>query len=193
MRFRKFERRNPFTPPHDRDTSINQPRDLAANCRPDDERRPNSSQGTRHGQPRDCTLTGDDILRLADKLDKMSTAPGRAFFARDAANLRQSGAVVLIGSRYSPLGLNCGWCGFPTCAAKTEQAPEAPCAFNTHDLGIAVGSAVSIAADHRADCRVLYSAGVGALALNLLPGCKAVLAIPLSSTGKSPFFDRKPL
>lgn len=140
-----------------------------------------------------ATLTGDDILRLADKLDKMSTAPGRAFFARDAANLRQSGAVVLIGSRYIPLGLNCGWRGFPTCAAKTEQAPEAPCAFNTHDLGIAVGSAVSIAADHRADCRVLYSAGVGALALNLLPGCKAVLAIPLSSTGKSPFFDRKPL
>ena len=70
-----------------------------------------------------ATLTGDDILRLADKLDEMSTAPGRAFFARDAANLRQSGAVVLIGSRYIPLGLNCGWCGFPTCAAKTEQAP----------------------------------------------------------------------
>lgn len=139
------------------------------------------------------TLTGDDILRLADKLDEMSTAPGRAFFARDAANLRQSGAVVLIGSHYAPLGLNCGWCGFATCAAKTAAAPDAPCAFNTHDLGIAVGSAVSIAANHRADCRVLYSAGVGAIALNLLSGCKAVLAIPLSATGKSPFFDRKPM
>lgn len=140
-----------------------------------------------------ATLTGEDIPHLADKLDEMSTAPGHAFFARDAANLRQAGAVVLIGSRYVPMGLNCGWCGFPTCAAKTEQAPGAPCAFNTHDLGIAVGSAVSVAANHRADCRVLYSAGVGALALDLLPGCRAVLAIPLSATGKSPFFDRKPL
>lgn len=193
MRFRKFERRNPFTPPHDRDTSINQPRDLAANCRPDDERRPNSSQGTRHGQPRDCDPHGRRHPPPGRQTGQNEHCSRTGIFARDAANLRQSGAVVLIGSRYSPLGLNCGWCGFPTCAAKTEQAPEAPCAFNTHDLGIAVGSAVSIAADHRADCRVLYSAGVGALALNLLPGCKAVLAIPLSSTGKSPFFDRKPL
>ena len=73
------------------------------------------------------------------------------------------------------------------------QAPEAPCAFNTHDLGIAVGSAVSVAADLRTDCRVLYSGGVAALDMNLLPGCRAVLAIPLSATGKNPFFDRKPL
>lgn len=149
------------------------------------------SRGTDHLEI--VTLTGEDITLLADQLDRMSSAPGHAFFARDAANLRQSGAVVLIGSHYTPLGLNCGWCGFPTCAAKTKQAPDAPCAFNTHDLGIAVGSAVSVAANHRADCRVLYSAGVGAMVLNLLPGCRAALAIPLSATGKSPFFDRKPL
>lgn len=138
-------------------------------------------------------LTGADIDRLADKLEEMSSQPGRAFFTRDAGNLRQAGAVVLIGSRYETLGLNCGWCGFTTCADKTAQAPAAPCAFNTNDLGIAVGSAVSVAADHRADCRVLFSAGVGALALDLLPGCRTILAIPVSATGKSPFFDRKPL
>lgn len=138
-------------------------------------------------------LTGNDIERLAAKLKEMSTEPGRAFFARDAENILQSGAVVLVGSRYGVMGLNCGWCGFPTCAEKTGQAPLAPCAFNTNDLGIAVGSAVSVAADHRADCRVLYSGGVGALALDMLPGCRAALAIPVSATGKSPFFDRKPL
>lgn len=138
-------------------------------------------------------LTGDAIERLASKLKEMSAEPGRAFFARDAENILQSGAVVLVGCRYGVMGLNCGWCGFPTCAEKTGQAPLAPCAFNTNDLGIAVGSAVSVAADHRADCRVLYSGGVGALALDMLPGCRAALAIPVSATGKSPFFDRKPL
>lgn len=138
-------------------------------------------------------LTGSDITRLADQLKAMSTEPGRGFFARDAENILQSGAVVLIGTRYVLMGLNCGWCGFATCAAKEQQAPAAPCAFNTNDLGIAVGSAVSVAADHRADCRVMYSAGVAAGTLGLMPGCPAILAIPVSATGKSPFFDRKPL
>ena len=63
-------------------------------------------------------ITGTDIDRLADKLEEMSSQPGRAFFTRDAGNLRQAGAVVLIGSRYEALGLNCGWCGFATCADK---------------------------------------------------------------------------
>ncbi|MCH5304919.1 MAG: ferredoxin [Rikenella sp.] len=138
-------------------------------------------------------LTGDDRLRLAGKLREMGEESGRSFFIRDAENIAQAGAVVLIGSRYEPLGLNCGWCGFATCEAKALQAPAAPCAFNTNDLGIAVGSAVSVAADHRTDCRVLYSAGAAALAMNLLPGCRAVLALPLSATAKNPFFDRKPL
>lgn len=138
-------------------------------------------------------LSGDDIERLAGKLKEMSGEPGRGFFMRDAENILQAGAVVLIGTRYDVMGLNCGWCGFPTCGEKTERAPLAPCAFNTDDLGIAVGSAVSVAADHRADCRVMYSAGVAAMASGLMPECHAILAIPVSATGKSPFFDRKAL
>lgn len=138
-------------------------------------------------------LTGDDITRLSDKLKEMSDEPGRGFFARDGENILQAGAVVLIGTRNVVMSLNCGWCGFPTCADKIRQAPQAPCAFNMNDLGIAVGSAVSVAADHRADCRVMYSAGVAAMAMKLLPDCHAILAIPVSATGKSPFFDRKAL
>lgn len=138
-------------------------------------------------------LTGDDITRLSDKLKEMSDEPGRGFFARDGENILQAGAVVLIGTRNVVMSLNCGWCGFPTCADKIRQAPQAPCAFNMNDLGIAVGSAVAVAADHRADCRVMYSAGVAAMAMKLLPDCHAILAIPVSATGKSPFFDRKAL
>lgn len=138
-------------------------------------------------------LTGDDIVRLSDKLKEMGMEPGRGFFARDGENILQAGAVVLIGTRNAAMNLDCGWCGFPTCTDKIRQAPSAPCAFNMNDLGIAVGSAVSVAADHRADCRVMYSAGVAAMAMELLSGCHAILAIPVSATGKSPFFDRKPL
>lgn len=138
-------------------------------------------------------LTGDDMTRLSDRLRKMGEEPGRGFFARDGENILRAGAVVLIGTRNVVMNLNCGWCGFPTCADKIRRAPDTPCAFNMNDLGIAVGSAVSVAADHRADCRVMYSAGVAAMDMDLLPGCHAILAIPVSATGKSPFFDRKPL
>ncbi|MDE5658742.1 MAG: ferredoxin domain-containing protein, partial [Muribaculaceae bacterium] len=82
----------------------------------------------------------------------------------------------------------CGHCGFPTCADKPAPAP---CAFNSIDVGIAIGSACSLAADCRVDTRTLFSAGMGAMRLNLLPGCRQVLAIAVSTTSKNPFFDRK--
>jgi uncharacterized ferredoxin-like protein len=46
--------------------------------------------------------------------------------------------------------------------------------------------------DHRIDNRIMYSVGKAALDLGLL-GKEAVVAygIPLSATGKNPFFDRK--
>jgi uncharacterized ferredoxin-like protein len=58
-------------------------------------------------------------------------------------------------------------------------------------MGIAVGSAVSLAGDMRVDSRVMFSVGKMAMDMNLMPGCSMVLAIPLSVSGKSPFFDRK--
>lgn len=139
-----------------------------------------------------AVLTGEDITRLADQLKVMSATPGQGFFARDAENILQAGAVVLVGTRNVVMNLNCAWCGFPTCADKIREAPATPCAFNMNDLGIAVGSAVSVAADHRVDSRVMFSVGVAAKAMNLLSGCHAILAVPVSATGKSPFFDRKP-
>lgn len=61
------------------------------------------------------------------------------------------------------------------------------------DIGIAIGSAAAAAADARVDSRVMFSVGRAAKSLGLL-GEKAslVLALPLSISGKSPFFDRKP-
>ena len=67
------------------------------------------------------------------------------------------------------------------------------CIFATTDLGIAMGSAVAAAADDRIDNRIMYSIG---RAVDVMPeyngGEDAIwMGIPLSVTGKSPFFDRK--
>lgn len=66
-----------------------------------------------------------------------------------------------------------------------------PCAINSVDVGIALGSACSKAADYRVDTRILFSAGLAAQRLEVLKGCRQVYAIPVSIGSKSPFFDRK--
>jgi uncharacterized ferredoxin-like protein len=113
------------------------------------------------------------------------------FFLRDAANLEASEACVLLGTRLQRLGIpGCNFCGYPGCAANEEAGGR--CAYNAGDLGLAVGSAVSVAADCRVDSRVMYSVGISAVNLQLLgPEVKIAFGIPLSVTGKSPFFDRK--
>jgi uncharacterized ferredoxin-like protein len=137
-----------------------------------------------------AVATSDTLEAIAQAMHKYSEKHDVPFFARDAENLRQSAAAVLIGSKVSCLGLNCGYCGFATCAEKAKYA-KVPCFFNANDMGIAVGSAVSLAADMRVDSRVMFSVGKMAMDMNLMPSCSMVLAIPLSVSGKSPFFDRK--
>lgn len=135
------------------------------------------------------TVWGDGLKKLADEMRRYSERSGFKFFLRDAGNVEQSDCVVLIGTYLETFGLNCGFCGFPTCDEKSKF-PYVPCAFNTNDLGIAVGSAVSVAADCRVDNRIMYSVGRAALDLGLLGECKAAFGIVLSCSGKSPFFDR---
>jgi uncharacterized ferredoxin-like protein len=82
-------------------------------------------------------------------------------------------------------------CGFKNCEEK-NKFPEIPCVFNTGDLGIAIGSAVSVAMDNRVDNRIMYTAGQAVIELGLLgKDVKIVYVIPLSATSKNPFFDRK--
>lgn len=137
-----------------------------------------------------AVLTDDTIRDLSRAMEQYSASTGMKFIARDAENILAAEAVVLIGTRSQPLGLNCGYCGFATCADKLEHA-GVPCALNTTDVGIAIGSAVSVAADRRVDCRVMFSVGRVAKELGYLPGCSSVYGIPVSCTSKNPFFDRK--
>ena len=137
-------------------------------------------------------LEREDLLRLADEMERIGRARDAGAFVRDAGNLRDHVHVaVLLGTRYQTLGLKyCGLCGFADCAA--NEAAHGVCVFCPGDLGIAVGSAVSVASQARADNRILYTLGLAAVKLQVLgPEVRFALGIPLTATAKSPFFDRK--
>ena len=134
-------------------------------------------------------VTDEDIKRLSEELVIMSGETGLKFFLRDADNILQAEAIMIAGTRQQVQGLNCAHCGFPTCVEKPETVP---CAINSVDLGIAVGSACAPASDLRLDPRVMFSAGMAAQRLGMLGDCKCVMAIPVSASSKNPFFDRKP-
>jgi uncharacterized ferredoxin-like protein len=137
-------------------------------------------------------LTDGDLQRLCKHTKEIGERQQNDIFIRDASNVLHSADVVfLIGTRFKSLGLKlCVFCGFEDCNAK-EKHPEFPCTFNTTDLGIAVGSAVALAADNRVDTRIMYTLGYAAREMNLLgEEYKIVFAIPLSATSKNPFFDR---
>jgi uncharacterized ferredoxin-like protein len=137
-------------------------------------------------------LDEDEIAGLSQKMIETAENGGPDFFVRDAKNLLQADAVILLGTSYESQGLQlCGYCGFENCQSK-NQHPDVPCVFNTGDLGIAIGSAVSVAMDRRIDNRILYSAGYVAVKAGLTPPeVKLAYVIPLSVSAKNPFFDRK--
>lgn len=137
-----------------------------------------------------ATIEGtQELASLAEMMRQISAETGMKFFLRDADNVEESECVVVIGTRSQTQGLNCCHCGYALCADKPDYIP---CAINSIDVGIAIGSAVATAADLRVDTRVMFSAGLAAQRLDLLPGCKQVFGIAVSAGSKSPYFDRKP-
>lgn len=137
-------------------------------------------------------LTGEEKDDLADKMREIAATgnPAVQFFLRDAANVDRAQAVVLIGARPARAGLKvCGFCGFESCEAAGKAG--ARCAFNMIDLGIAIGSAASVAADDRVDSRVMYSLGKAAQEMGYADFDVVWEGIPIAVYAKSPFFDRK--
>ena len=134
-----------------------------------------------------AAVTGDDIRVLSEKTKAIGEEKGMKFMLRDAKNIMSAGAVLLVGTRSQIQGLNCRHCGFLTC---DEKPPQTPCAINTIDVGIALGSACAAAADLRLDTRLMFSVGLAAQALGWLGDSQTVFALPISISSKNPFFDR---
>jgi len=147
-------------------------------------------------------LTGKDLEDLAAAMDNKAQEKSTELpmFKRDANNVRGSAAVLLIGVSRDPkrleLPLNCGACGYKTCKdlvasgkREGEDFTGPVCIFQAIDLGIALGSAVKLAGELSIDNRIMYSVGSAARKLKLLDS-DVIIGIPLSVTGKSPYFDR---
>jgi uncharacterized ferredoxin-like protein len=117
-------------------------------------------------------------------------------FDRDAKNVAESDAVLLIGlKKASVLGLDCAACGFTDCKTFQKQEKESgefvgpTCAYRLLDMGIALGSAVKTASMLNVDNRIMYRVGVAVREMDLVDW-EFVMGIPLSVTGKSIYFDR---
>lgn len=138
-----------------------------------------------------AVITCEDKDKVAEEMRRLCGYDEKNFMYRDAGNVDNSVAVVLIGVKEDTrhLGKICGLCHFDGCTACSEAG--ACCVFDLIDLGIAIGSAVSKAADMRIDNRVMFTVGKAAASLGLLGDYKTIMGIPLSVSGKAPFFDRK--
>ncbi len=148
-------------------------------------------------------LAGGELTVLAGAMRTFGERHGLSFFLRDAANVEESDACLLIGvdGKAHP-GLNCGGCGHATCeemlaAHRTSFGQGSPfsgpnCVIRMADIGIALGSAVKTASIHNVDNRIMYSGGVGALNLGWMEDATVAYAVPLKASGKNIFFDRKP-
>jgi uncharacterized ferredoxin-like protein len=121
---------------------------------------------------------------------EISKKESRPSFKRDANSIAGSHTIFIIGIKSNPSGLNCGYCGYATC--EELKKTKGVCAYNSIDLGIAVSSAAIIAGQFHVDNRLMYSIGRACLDLKLFgAGVSQALGIPLSVTGKNPYFDRK--
>ncbi len=137
-------------------------------------------------------LTENDKNALANKMDVigkdlMGDKSG-TWYGRDAANVRASSAVVLIGVENTFRAVPyCGMCGYKNCDHCKKAGGR--CAFVMIDLGIAVSSAVGVASLSHIDNRIMFSVGKAANELDYIPNC-IWLGIPLSVSGKNIFYDR---
>jgi uncharacterized ferredoxin-like protein len=135
-------------------------------------------------------VNGQDKDHLSAEMRRIAQESGSQFFERDANCIDKVALVVLLGQKVKPIGVKpCGFCGYADCGECAQGTGM--CAISIGDLGIALGSAVNSAALYHADNRVMFSIGKAAINIGLLgEEVKAAYGIPLSITGKSPFFDR---
>ncbi|MDD5292103.1 MAG: DUF2148 domain-containing protein [Candidatus Omnitrophica bacterium] len=130
-------------------------------------------------------------------------------WSSDAVTVKKSDGLVLIGVKgKKPLGLNCGGCGFKSCAEfkacvlkdKKSSVIGPFCIFKIWDLGIAIDSAAKTASMLNVDNRIMYKIGMAVLRLRMfgktrkaVSACDSispVLGLPLSVSGKNIYFDR---
>lgn len=131
----------------------------------------------------------DDIEALAKEIEVLGIEKDVPFFIRDSRNILPLEYILLIGAKDSTRGIpQCGFCGYENCGHKMKNIGR--CAYDLIDLGLAVGSALSLGQQLGVDSRIMYTIGKAAIRLGYLPDAAVALGIPLSMTEKNRFFDR---
>ena len=146
-----------------------------------------------------AVVLGEEKNAIAAKIEKQSLNEEGVRRSRDAKNVRDSNAIVLIGVHTGrSSGVNCGACGHASCREfNKEERKEGKdfrgpaCIFKAIDLGVALGSAVKTASILNIDNRIMYTVGSAACQLNLMPEADIILGIPISAKGKSIYYDRE--
>ncbi|MCI4624525.1 MAG: DUF2148 domain-containing protein [Candidatus Magnetoovum sp. WYHC-5] len=141
-----------------------------------------------------------ELKNIAQKMkDYAPDSTNEAFWLRDASNIENSQAVVLVGlSKAVTAGYDCGGCGFASCGefAKNRQIKDKDmgytgphCVMRMMDIGVALSSAAKTASLLNVDNRVQQRVGAAARALGLIKA-EVAMGIPISIGGKSIYFDR---
>lgn len=136
-------------------------------------------------------LNSKEKKQLVKKMNEIGIKEKKHSFLRNAQDISDAASIILFGVVSNPSGLTyCGLCQKKNCAQLNKE--KGICVFNCLDLGIALGSAVSLASNFGADNRIMYTAGIAALKLGFFDKkVKIILALPISGTGKNIFFNRK--
>jgi uncharacterized ferredoxin-like protein len=142
----------------------------------------------------------EDLKKIAAAMkDYAPRSTNEAYWLRDAANIYNSQALVLIGlAKPNLAGYDCGGCGFPTCKEfeqnrrlqDKEMGYTGPhCIMRMMDIGVALASAAKTSSLHNVDNRVQQRVGAAARSLGYLKA-EVAMGIPVSISGKSIYFDR---
>lgn len=141
------------------------------------------------------------LNKIADTMkDFAPKSTNEAYWLRDASNIENSQALLLIGlNKAVTAGYDCGGCGYQSCEefAKKRKIQEKEmgytgphCIMRMMDIGVALSSAAKTASMLNVDNRVQQRVGAAAKALNYIKA-EVAMGIPVSITGKNIYFDRK--
>ncbi|KMZ53855.1 ferredoxin domain-containing protein [Dorea sp. D27] len=136
-------------------------------------------------------VAGEELKEYAARMEDLGEKYNLPFMIRDSKSIRESDVVVFFGIGHHTRDLNeaCQYCGSDNCGEC--MAKQNSCVYDPIDLGIALSSAVSIAADNRIDNRIMFSVGRAAKSTGIFGDDTAmVFGIPLSAKGKSNYYDR---
>ncbi len=124
-------------------------------------------------------LEKDDVKKVAKKLEALAIEKDIPFFLRDSKNIKDLDYIVVIGLKKD------------TEKSFKKLTLDSDSNFDSVNLGIALGSAVSAANVYGVDTRIMWTIGFAIKNMNIIKQeLQDAYGIPISISEKNIFFDR---